>query len=72
MKEVKHYICEFCGTQFNTKEKAEECEMGHHKPKKIKECKYISCSNDTTGAPIHIYVEMDDGKLYVYRKVSRA
>lgn len=31
MKEVKHYICEVCGTEYSDKNKAQECEKNHKK-----------------------------------------
>lgn len=29
MKEIKLYRCEICGTQYNEKRKAQECEKSH-------------------------------------------
>ena len=45
MKEVKHYICEICGTEYNDKAKAQGCEKGHKKPIEIIKASYISISN---------------------------
>lgn len=68
MKKVEHYVCEFCNTEYTDKEKAEECEKGHHKPVKISKCKYISYRNDHTGVPFNVFIEMDNGKTYRYKR----
>lgn len=66
MKKVEHYICEICGTEYADKEKAVNCEKGHHKPKNIKAERYQPITNDRTGYPDRIAVEMDDGKVVTY------
>lgn len=35
MKEVKHFICEICGTEYNDKNNCLKCEKGHKTPVKI-------------------------------------
>ena len=67
MKEVKHYICEICGTEYNEKKKCENCEKGHNKPKKIVKAKYRAISQNALGIPTHIDVEMENGKVYTYK-----
>ena len=45
MREVRHYICEICGTEYNNKSKAENCEKRHCKPIEIVKCRYLSIDN---------------------------
>lgn len=68
MKEVKHYICETCGTEYNEKSKAQACEKGHRKPIEITDAKYVSCKFDATGCPTRITVKMSDGKEFTYKR----
>lgn len=68
MKEVKHYICEICGTEYNEKSKAEACEKGHKKPVEITNADYISISNDRKGYPMRITVKMSDGTVCIYER----
>jgi hypothetical protein len=68
MKEVKHYICEMCGTEYNDKIKAQQCENGHKKPVEIIKASYVSITNDNTGYPMRITVKMSDGSEQIYRK----
>lgn len=69
MKEIKHYICEICGTEYREKTKARECEKAHKKPKKIQHSDYHSLSVDASGYPAKIHVEMSDGKIVLYKKL---
>ena len=68
MKEVKHYICEICGTEYSDKSKAQGCEKGHRKPVEITKASYVSISNDRTGYPMRITVKMSDGSEHIYRR----
>lgn len=61
MKEIKHYVCEICGTEYKEKLRATDCEKNHKKPKKIKSCKYNPKSSDNTGLPSSVMIEFDDG-----------
>ena len=63
MKEVKHYICEICGTEYNDKSKAQHCEKGHCKPLEI--IKRISFFK---GYPLEITVKMADGTEQKYKR----
>ena len=42
VKEVKHYICEICNTEYNNKCSCEQCEKSHKKIAKVKAAHYIS------------------------------
>lgn len=68
MKEVKHYVCEVCGTEYNDKQRCQECEKNHKKIKKITFVKYQSISMNEAGYPISITVEMDDGKEFIFKR----
>ena len=68
MKEVKHYICEVCGTEYNDKLKAQKCEKGHCKPVEIVKCRYLSLVNNNKGYPLEITVKMADGTEQKYKR----
>jgi len=68
MKEVKHYICEVCGTEYNEKWKCSDCEKGHKKPIEIVKASYVSISNNQTGYPMRITVKMSDGSEHTYKR----
>lgn len=68
MKEVKHYICEMCGTEYNDKKKAQECEIMHKKPVKILNAKYLPITSNKLGTPKSIIVEFDDGSQAEYKR----
>ena len=38
MKEIKHYVCEICHTEYNERQKAIDCEKKHCKPMAKKNC----------------------------------
>ena len=61
LKEVKHYICEICGTEYNDKTRAQHCEKGHCKPLEIIKARYLSAGNNANGYPLEITVKMADG-----------
>ena len=63
MKEIRHYICEICGTEYKDKESCKSCEKGHIKPLKIVKEKYISIKNNAGGYPISLDIEMTDGRI---------
>ena len=45
MKKRIQYVCEFCGTEYPTKEKAEECEASHEKNVKVTKFEYVYVEN---------------------------
>lgn len=68
MKEVKHYICEICGTEYKEKTRAQKCEKSHCKPLEIVKCRYLSIDNNKKGYPLEITVKMDDGTEQKYKR----
>lgn len=42
MKEVKHYICDICHTEYNSKCQCQQCEKSHKKSMRIIREHYIS------------------------------
>lgn len=68
MKTKSLYVCEICGTSYVDKNKCLECEKSHKKVKAIKSEKYLAISNDATGYPISLEVEMADGTIKKYRR----
>ena len=68
MKTVQHYICETCGTEYADKEQAQRCEKNHKKIDRIVESRYLSYSQDQTGLPQTITVQMSDGKKATYKR----
>ena len=65
MKEVKHYICEICGTEFDNEGECRACENGHIMPVKFTGWSYYSSS-----VPKVINIEFDDGNEYAYRRIG--
>lgn len=68
MKEIKLYKCEMCGTSYSQKVDCQKCEKGHRKPKSVCPSKYLPISQDATGYPKYVDVEMDNGKTVRYEK----
>lgn len=59
MKEVKHYICDICHTEYNSKCQCEQCEKSH---------KNISQTQNKKGYPHKIDVEFEDGSVLTYKR----
>lgn len=68
MKEVKHYICELCGTEYKDKESAQRCEKCHKKPIAIIRQRYVSQSQNGAGYPVTLEVQMSDGTFHTYKR----
>lgn len=68
MKKVEHYICEICGTEYNDKSKAMECEKHHKKIIKVSPEKYRPKGMNLGGYPEILAVEFDDGSLAKYKR----
>lgn len=68
MKEIKRYACEFCGTEFADKSKAQACEKTHQAPKSIVACRYNSVEVCATGYPQTVTLRMADGKDVIYKR----
>lgn len=59
MKKRIQYMCEICGTEYSTKEKAEECEASHEKNVKVTKFEYVH----GRVMPKYVYVENADGTI---------
>lgn len=68
MKEIKHYICEICGTEYKDKLDAQKCERNHCEPNDIEKCRYLSYEYNKKGYPISIDVKMKDGCIVTYKR----
>lgn len=62
MKEIKLYQCEKCGTQYNDRNRAKECEKAHIDIVGIKDAR---CSSEQK-YPNKIEVKFADGKTHWY------
>ena len=71
MKEVKQYICDYCGTTYKDKVKCEKCEKGHISAKSIAESFFQPFGSDKTGYPHAIMVNMSDGNTIKYVRASK-
>ena len=68
MKEIKHYICEYCHTEYASADEAQSCEKLHKEPKKIIDVVYKSKNSDLYGYPESILIQMSDGAKVLYRQ----
>lgn len=66
MKEKTLYVCDFCKTQYANKEECKKCETSHIKPKKIVSEIYKPFKVVSSGYPIHIHVEFENGEVRRY------
>lgn len=65
------YKCEYCGTEYASKNVAEECERTHKKLTKIErfEGTYKSMKCVPDGAPVSIRIQFEgDNTFYQYRR----
>ncbi len=68
MIEVKHYICEICGTEYRDKAAAESCEKCHKCTVEITKQRYVSKSQNGAGYPVALEVQMSDGTFQTYKR----
>ena len=68
MKEITHYECEICHTQFKEKKKAEECEKSHVFATGIKSVTYKPYTSSQDGLPVYVTIEFDNGKEYKFKR----
>lgn len=68
MKELKLYQCEFCGTKYNSKDKAMKCEKLHHKATGFIDSRYHAAECDNDGYPDLLEVKFDNGEVRRYRR----
>ena len=68
MKEIKHYMCEYCHTEYTSIDEAQMCEKSHKAPKEIINTVYKSMNSDLYGYPESILIQMSDGAKVLYRQ----
>lgn len=68
MKEVKHYICEHCHTEYNDKNTCKSCEDGHKIPVSIDGVHYVPIKNDGSGYPARVHIKMSNGETITYKR----
>lgn len=68
MKEKKLYVCEHCGTAYNSKAQCGKCEKNHKKVKRLDRAEYAPITGDETGYPKSITVELDNGDKVKYKR----
>ena len=66
MKEIKKYVCEVCGSEYDEKKEAQACERGHKIPMDIIKASYLPVAYDSSGYPSRITVKMSDNSECVY------
>lgn len=70
MKEIKHYVCDYCNTEYADEEKCLICEGSHEMIDKITKQIFNPISNDKSGYPIKIEVGAKNGKRLVYKRIN--
>lgn len=68
MKEVKHWVCEICGTEYKDKDTAENCEKCHKIPIAITNQRYVSKLQNGAGYPVALEIQMSDGTFQTYKR----
>lgn len=68
MKEIKHYMCEYCHAEYASTDEAQECEKSHKQPKEIINAGYVPINADLYGYPETILIQMSDGANVLYRQ----
>lgn len=68
MKEIKHYICEICGTEYADKKDAQDCEKGHCAPKEIVKAKFLPIGQNHKGYPESVDILMDNGEILTFKR----
>ena len=69
IKEVKHYICDVCGTEYSEKAQCQKCKKSYVRPLEFADIKYRPVTVDETGAPYSITVELSNGKKATYKRL---
>ena len=65
MKKVTHYVCDYCGGQYEVENLAKSCEARHQKIIKINGFCYRGASSRY---PETVYVEFESGEVIRYGK----
>ena len=67
VKPTVHYVCDYCGTEYNTEEDCEKCEKAHLKPEKIVRLGYnYGVGIGMSYFPEKISVEFSNGTVRDY------
>ena len=69
MKTLQLYVCEICGTRYESEDECRRCEESHKAPIRIVKEQYRSLKydGDKYPYPISILFEMSDGENLWYR-----
>lgn len=67
MKEIKHYMCEYCHTEYTNIDEAQMCEKSHNTPKEIIGAVYNSIDVEIHGYPVAVLIRMSDGVKVSYK-----
>lgn len=68
MKELKLYCCEICGTNYNNKAGAKECEQNNKSPVEYTPTSWKPKNVIDSGYPLAIIAEFSDGRKVIYKK----
>ena len=66
MKEIQLYQCEFCNTQYASKQDAEECEKSHKIIKQVTSLKYRNMKSNPDGYPDSIWITFNNNESVRY------
>ena len=65
MKRIELYQCEICNMQYNSQDKATECEASHQIPETITGYRY---TKTYPKYPVAVNITFDDGKELTYKR----
>lgn len=68
MKEVRHFICDICHTEYVDRAKCVACEKSHKEPVRILGMRYVAQDYNQQGYPVSIEVEFNDGCARIYKR----
>ena len=68
MKEIKHYICDICDTEYKDKNSCQRCKKSHIKRLEIVRARYVSINNNAKGYPMSVEIKMPNGEIIRYKK----
>ena len=68
MKQIKHYKCEICETEYSDVERCQRCEQSHIAPQTIAKARYLPNSVETKNYPVELNIVFGDGTIRTYRR----
>ena len=68
MKEVRHYVCDICHTEYADKQACKRCEESHVRLERIKGAHYLPLTQNGRGYPHKIDVCFEDGITLTYKR----